>query len=485
MKILIVSSEVSPFARTRELADVTGMLSIALHKLGHDVRIITPKYKVMDELDLELPQAIEDMGVPISNRIEQSVVLEGKLADTVPVYFLKNDMYYQRDQLYGDSQGDYPDNAERFIYFSRSILEVCKRLNFFPDVLHCHDWQTGLVPIYLRQLHKTDPAFARTASVYTIHNLGYQGLFWHYDMHLTGLGWELFTPDSLEYYGKINLMKGGLLWSDIVSTVSPTYAREIQTREHGHGLEGVLQHRSHDLYGIVSGVDDTIWNPETDSCIARNYSARALSGKKDCKKDLLQEYGLPVSASFPVIASISQLDNQKGFDLIAEVMDKLMTRDLYFVLLGNGHEKYQKLFQHLAEKYSRKLGIQFTYDDRLAHKIQAGADILLMPSRYEPCGSHQIHALKYGTVPIVYATGGLNDTVKAFQAGSDTGTGIKFDTYKADDFLNALETALGTYQKKKAWKALMLRGMAEDFSWDVRAQEYVTLYKKALEKHQG
>jgi starch synthase len=482
MKVLIVASEVVPFAKTGGLADVMGSLPIALQKRGHDVRVITPKYKMTDEGKFQLRPVIETLGVPISNRIENCSILEGKLGETVPVYFVKNDLYFQRDQLYGDSQGDYPDNAERFIYFSRSILEICKRLQFAPDVVHCNDWQTGLVPIYLRQFYLHEPLFAHTASVYTVHNLGYQGLFWHYDMHLTGLGWELFTPDGLEYYGKINLMKGGLMGADVINTVSQTYSQEIQTKEYGHGLEGVLQYRSHDLSGIVNGVDYTVWNPEIDPLLAENYSPKSLAGKTACKQDLLQAFKLPVKMAHPVIGMISRLDDQKGFDLIAEIIDDLLKLDLYFILLGTGHEKYQKLFRHIGEKYPEKAGIRIAYDNTLAHKIEAGADMFLMPSRYEPCGLNQIYSLKYGTVPIVRATGGLNDTIKPFEPATRTGTGIKFTAYKADELLNAINTARQAYREKKTWKALILRGMAEDFSWDFSAKEYERLYQKALEK---
>jgi starch synthase len=482
MKVLIASSEVVPFAKKSGLADVIGSLPIALQKRGHDVRIITPKYKVTDEEQFQLHSVVETMGVPISNRIEHCSILEGKLGDSVPAYFIKNDMYFQRDQLYGDSQGDYPDNAERFIYFSRSVMEACKHLNFFPDIIHCNDWQTGLVPVYLRQFYRDDPLFAQTASVYTVHNLGYQGLFWHYDMHLTGLGWELFTPDGLEYYGKINVMKGGLLWADVINTVSKTYSQEIQTLEYGHGLEGVLQYRSDDLYGIVNGVDYHVWNPEVDPLIAQNYSPKTLVGKTTCKKDLLKAYELPIHMNWPIIGMISRLDNQKGFDLIAEIIDKILNLDLYFIVLGTGHEKYRKLFRHIGEKYPKKAGVRLTYDDTLAHKIEAGADMFLMPSHYEPCGLNQLYSLKYGTVPIVRATGGLNDTVKTFQPKASTGTGIKFTKYKADNLLNAIKSAVKVYHDKKTWKALMIRGMKEDFSWDFSAKEYEKLYKKALEK---
>lgn len=480
MKILIVSSEVFPFAKTTELADFAGALPVALHKQGHDVRVITPKYKVTNEQTFQLQPMVDTLDIPISNRREPCSILQGELAPSVPVYFIKNDMYYQRDQLYGDSQGDYPDNAERFIYFSRSIPEICKKLEFIPDIIHCHDWQTGLVPVYLRQFYKTDPTFAQTALVYTIHRLGYQGLFWHYDMHLTGLGWELFTPDGLEYYGKINLMKGGLLWADKITTISKTYAQQIQTREYGHGLEGVFQFRKNDLQGLNNGVDYAVWNPETDPLIAQNYSPQDLDGKTACKQDLLQVLGLPEQTSYPLIGMFSQLDNQKGFDLVADIIDAVLAQDLYFVLLGTGHEKYQKLFQHLAEKYPKTLGFRLTYDDTLVHKLVAGADMFLMPSRHEPCGRYQIYSLKYGTVPIVRTTGGLKDTVISFQPDTGIGTGITFDDYQADALSAALTTAFDLYRNKDVWNALMVRGMAEDFSWDVSAKAYEAVYHDAL-----
>jgi starch synthase len=482
MNILIVSSEVVPFAKTGGLADVAGSLPVALQKHGHDVRVITPKYKITGEAEFQLSPVIDSLGIPISNRIENCSVLEGRLEDTVPVYFVKHDQYYHRDQLYGDSQGDYPDNAERFIYFSRSILEICRAVKFFPDIVHCHDWQTGLVPVYLKQFYRNDPAFAHTASVYTVHNLGYQGLFWHYDMHLTGLGWELFTPDGLEYYGKINLMKGGLLWADAITTVSQRYSQEIQTKEFGHGLEGVLQYRKDDLYGIVNGVDYSAWNPETDPLIAKNYSPKSLSGKTTCKRDLLKSFGLPFHRDWPVIGMISRLDNQKGLDLVAAIIDKIMKQDVYFILLGAGHEKYQKLFRHIGEKFPKKAGIKIAYDNILAHKIEAGADMFLMPSRYEPCGLNQIYSLKYGTVPIVRATGGLADTINTFQPKNNSGTGIKFNAYKPENLWNAIKTALKAYADQTVWQDLMLRGMAEDFSWDASAKEYERVYKKVQEK---
>ena len=486
MKILIVSSEVFPFAKTGSLADFAGFLPQALKKLGHDVRVLTPKYKVTDEKALELSTLVEHLDVQISNRFEPCSVLEGCLEDeAVPVYFIKNEGYYRRDHLYGDSQGDFPDNAERFIYFSRSVLEVCKAVDFIPDVLHCCDWQCGLVPVYLDKFYRQDPRLADIASVFTIYNLSHQGLFWHYDMHLTGLGWDLFTPDGLEYYGKINLMKGGLLWADILATVSPTYSREIQSKEFGHGLEGVLQYRSDELYGVLNGVDYNTWNPENDPLIAKNYSMEDLKGKQVCRRALLQDFSLEDDADRPVIAMISYLDSQKGADLVADCIEKILALDLYFILMGTGQEKFHRLFHHIREKYPQKMGLRLEHDSTLQHKILAGADMLLKPSRYEPWGARQIYALKYGTIPIVCAAGSLNDSVKNFISEENiaAGTGLIFDDPTSEALLEAIHRALNIYQTQKNWKALQGRAMQEDFSWEVAAGEYERLYNKAREKH--
>ncbi len=324
----------------------------------------------------------------------------------------------------------------------------------------------------------------RTATLYTVHKLDFQGLFWHYDMHLTGLGWDLFTPNGLEYYGKINLMKGALLWADIISTISKKYSQEIQTKEYGHGLEGVLQYRSDDLFGILNGVDYTDWNPEIDPLIAQNYSVKSLTGKVTCKRALLKEFGLPVKVEQPVIAMMGRLNDQKGFDLVAEILEKLMALDLYFIVSGTGHEKYHKLLQRIAGKYPKNAGIKLERNNTTrAHTILAGADILLMPSRCEPAGHNQIFCLKYGTVPVVRSTGGLDDAIKTFQPKAEIGTGFKFVTYKAENLLNAIKKALKCCKEdKKAWKGLKLRGMQKDFSWDTLAKEYEKLYKKAIEK---
>ena len=481
MKVLIVSPEVAPFARAGGLADFAGSLAVSLGRLGHDVRVMTPKYKMTDEAAFGLTPCIEQLDAPISTRKEPCSILKGALG-AVPVYFLKHDAYYRRDYLYGDSQGDYPDNAERFIYFSRSILEACKALQFFPDVIHCCDWQSGLVPVYLRETYRADPTFAKTAALFTVYNLTHQGLFWHYDMHLTGLGWDLFTPDGLEYYGKINLMKAGVIWADIVSTVSVKYSQEIQTKEFGQGLEGVFQYRSRDLYGVVNGVNYAAWDPATDEKIAKPYAPISMSGKAICKTDLLNAFRLSPPDDAPVISMIAPLREEKGADLLAEIAEKIIGQPACLIVMGTGAEKYHKLFHLMREKYAPKFGLLLDDDDAMAHKILAGSDMLLLPFRCEPFGTHQMRGLRYGTIPIVRATGSLCDTVRPFDAAANTGTGFTFETYAGDSLLAAIERGVSAYRAPNFWNGLVQRAMAEDFSWDVAAKAYDALYRQAQKK---
>ncbi len=493
MKILISSPEIVPFAKTGGLADVTGALPKALERLGEDVAAIMPKYKIVDEKKFGLEYTGKNINVPISNRIEEAKIYKGYInseaggrgqgaSKGIPVYFIDKKEYYDREYLYGTPQGDYPDNAERFIYFSRAVLEACKAIGFKPDIIHCNDWQTGMLPVYLKTLYKNDPFFKDTAVLFTVHNIGYQGLFWHFDMHLTNLGWDIFTPEGIEFYGKINILKGGILYSDIITAVSKTYSLEIQTEEYGRGLDGVLLKRKDDLCGVLNGIDYEEWNPETDGYLAAKYSVNDLSGKWECKKDLLDIYGLAPSKEIPVIAAISRLDEQKGFDLVTEVIADLMGLDLQFIFLGTGKEKYQKIFEDIGKKYPLKAGIKIGFDNALAHKIEAGADMFLMPSKYEPCGLNQLYSLKYGTVPVVRATGGLNDTIENYDPIKKTGNGFKFKEYSSKELLSAIKRAVDVYGVHPDWKELMVKAMGEDYSWGHSAREYLELYKKAIEK---
>lgn len=399
----------------------------------------------------------------------------------IPVYLINKDEYFDREHLYGTSKGDYFDNLERFVYFSNTLFALCKKLDFGPDVIHCNDWQTGLVPAYLQMQFRNTPLFLETASLFTIHNIAYQGLFSQEKFDVTGLPLNLFNPNGIEFWGKINLLKSGIIFSDILSTVSRKYSQEIQTPEFGYGLDGVLRSRKRDLFGIVNGVDYTKWNPKTDPLIAHNYDAEDLSGKARCKEDLIREYNLPSKlSSQPIIGVISRLVSQKGFDLLTEIIDDLMKRDLGLVILGTGDPEYERLFLQIAERYPEKVGVKIAYDDTLAHKIEAGADMFLMPSRFEPCGLNQIFSLRYGTVPIVRATGGLDDTIVDYHNKTGRETGFKFKHYKAENFLRRIADALSVYQNRERWKKLMLQGMKTDFSWEKSAKEYVKLYKRAL-----
>ena len=480
MKILFASPEAVPFAKTGGLADVAGALPKALAKLGHEVILILPKYRSVDEKRFPLRPTGMVLKIPISQKVVTGEVYSLDQGPNFRVLFLRRDVYYDRDQLYGTPTGDFEDNAERFTFFSRAVAEAALELK--PDIIHCNDWQTGLTPVYLKTLYRSSPSLAQAASVFTIHNIAFQGLFWHYDLLLTNLGWELFTPQALEFYGKLNFLKGGVVFADAVTTVSRKYMEEIQTPEFGAGLEGVLHDRRRNLYGILNGVDYEEWSPSKDPYIKEKYGPSDLKGKKACKKDLQREFYLTPNPDIPLIGVISRLTEQEGFDILAEVIENLMSLGLQFVLLGTGEEEYNLLFQKIGQKYPQQAGIRIAFDNALAHKIEAGADMFLMPSRYEPCGLNQIYSLKYGTVPIVRATGGLADTIQDLDPVSGEGNGFKFKDYSSSELLRTVKLALETYRDKATWERLMLRGMAMDFSWEQSARAYVQVYEDILTK---
>ena len=480
MKILFASPEAVPYAKTGGLADVSGALPMALAQMGHEVHLLLPKYRAVDEKRFPAVQTGMVLKVPISQKVINAEVYALEPAPRLRVLLLRQDAYYDRDQLYGTPSGDFEDNAERFIFFSRAVVEAALELD--PDILHCNDWQTGLVPVYLKTIYRWSPALARAASIFTIHNIGYQGLFWHYDMHLTNLAWDLFTPQALEYYGKLNLLKGGIVFADAVTTVSRKYMEEVQTPEYGAGLDGVLRDRKADLYGILNGVDYQEWSPAKDRFIKEKFDPSDLRGKRSCKADLQQEFYLKVDPDIPLLGMISRLTDQKGFDILAPIMEPLLNLGVQFILLGTGEEEYHLLFQKIGQKYPQKAGIRIAFDNTLAHKIEAGADMFLMPSLYEPCGLNQVYSLKYGTVPIVRATGGLDDTIHDFNPLTEEGTGFKFEKYNSSCLLEAIKRALQVYKNRTVWEKLMARGMAEDFSWEQAARDYVRVYEKALAK---
>jgi starch synthase len=479
-RVFFLSPEVTPFAKTGGLADVAGALPKALKEMGCDIRVAMPYYRMVKKGNSKVNVLYQDVEIPLFGEILKDDIFLAETDAGVPLYLINKDEYFDREFLYGTPKGDYFDNIERFTYFSRVAFLLCKRLGFQPDVFHCNDWQTGLVPAYLKTVYNGDPLFSETCSLFTIHNIAYQGIFDEKKLEATGLPKEIYHPGGIEYWGKINCLKAGIVFSDMINTVSRKYSREIQTPEFGYGLEGVLRDRGDDLFGILNGADYEEWNPETDQLIVANYDENDLSGKEKCKEDLLAEFKLPMSLKrLPILGVISRLADQKGFDLLADSMGELMEMDLGFVLLGSGDERYHQIFGRIAREYPEKAGIKIAYDNTLAHKIEAGSDIFLMPSRYEPCGLNQMYSLKYGTVPLVRATGGLDDTIEDYKSRTGEGTGFKFQTYSAKDFLKAVRRALAVFRDSERWKRLMIRGMKADFSWQRAARDYMSLYGKA------
>jgi starch synthase len=483
LKILFVSPEVVPFAKTGGLADVAGSLPKALKILDCDVRLVMPLYQSVRQGKFPLKKVIEDLPIPLAGRPIAADIYEGELEEGLPVYFIERDEFYDRLNLYGSAKGDFFDNAIRFSFFARGTLNAAQALGFRPDIIHCHDWQTGLIPACLHFGRNADSFYKKTAVIFTIHNMAYQGSFPRTILDLAGLPEESFSPEGLEFWGSANLLKAGIVYSQIINTVSRKYSQEIQTAEYGCGLEGILAYRKDDLFGILNGVDYELWNPETDTFLAAPYNRADLSGKKICKKDLLTSFRLPEDRiQYPVLGVISRLADQKGFDLLAGVMDSLLQQEVSLVVLGTGEEKYHRLFTELAEHYPKKLGIQLKFDNALAHQIEAGSDIFLMPSLYEPCGLNQIYSLKYGTIPVVRATGGLDDTIIPFDARTGEGTGFKFIRYQTEALWSTLKEALDLYQNQTQWRRLMENAMAMDFSWEVSAREYIKLYQLARQR---
>jgi starch synthase len=475
MRILFVASEGLPFSKTGGLADVVEGLPKALVALGHEVGVVLPRYRGTKVSAIVLPS----LTIPMGNRLRFPAVADGTLVAGVRYYFVDDPEYFDREQLYGEQGTDYPDNAERFAEFSRAAIETAKHI-WPPDVIHCHDWQTALVPVLLRTLYADDLLVRGVPVVFTIHNLGYHGLFPREILGRLGLPENLFHMDALEFYGKVNYLKAGLVFSDYLTTVSRKYAQEIQTPEYGHGLDGVVRRRADSLQGILNGVDYSAWSPEQDKLIAAQYSAKDLSGKRLCKKDLLEQFKLPAkSLARPVIGIVSRFADQKGFDLIAQVAEQLLEVNLSIAALGTGEPKHESLFRELASRFPGKVGVKIAYDNTLAHKIEAGADMFLMPSRYEPCGLNQIYSLRYGTVPVVRATGGLDDTIEPFDAKSGRGNGFKFEAYTGQALLGCIQQALTVYQDDQAWRKVQANGMAQDFSWKVSAVQYAQLYERA------
>jgi len=482
MKILLVSPEVAPYAKTGGLADVAGSLPRALRQLGHDVRIIMPCYKTAREKGFTLRKGRKSVEVAIGGTPRKGMLRQTTL-DGVPVYLIENRDYFERDELYGTGAEDYPDNAERFGFFCRAVLEFLRRLDFRPDILHLNDWQASLIPVLLRTELRDDPFFAAMRTVLTIHNLGYQGLFPASVLTTLGLDAdELMTIDRLEYYGQASLLKGGILFADRLNTVSETYCREIQTPEMGLGFDGILRQRQKQLSGIINGIDPRQWDPAFDAMIANPYQIEDLRGKTANKKGLQRELGLSSPVSTPIVAMVTRLDVQKGLDLVEEAWSELMKRDLQLVLLGSGEQGLTERFARLGEAHPGQVSIHLGFDDALARRIYAGSDMFLRPSRYEPCGLGQLIALRYGTVPVVRRTGGLADTIVDPLENQRRANGFSFEESSAAALLATVDRALAVYRDRRSWLKLVKFGMKQDFSWTNSAHRYVELYQQALEE---
>jgi len=478
MEIAMISPEIGPFAKTGGLADVVGTLSGALHGRGHELTLIMPAYRTVLQGGVALEETDLRFSLPVLDRQVDASVLRGRVGSDISVYFIRADRYFDREFLYGTPDEDYPDNAERFVFFCRAVLEFLRQHPV--QIIHCHDWQTALAIVFLKAQPEKYSELHAAKSVLTVHNLGFQGIFPASNWQLLNLDWSLFTPQCLEFYGNINFLKGALLFADRITTVSPNYAVEIMESEQGFGLEGVLRDRQQDIVGILNGVDYGQWNPESDPNIARNYGTRNLTAKQTCKRALQRTVGLPQQSKLPLLGMISRLTSQKGLDLVEKILDPLMQCDLQMAVLGSGEQRYEDVFLEAAKRFPEKLAVRIGFDEVLAHQIEAGADIFLMPSRYEPCGLNQMFSLKYGTIPVVRAVGGLKDTVEDHDAETGTGTGFVFGPYEPLAFLEALDRALKVFREKKAWTALRRRAMSRDFSWQRSAQAYSDLYRELL-----
>jgi starch synthase len=478
MKIAMIASEASPFAKTGGLADVLGTLCPALERLGHQVTLIIPAYRSLLGRELALQETGMALSVPVSDREEQGSVLQTALGKSVAVYLVRADKYFDREFLYGTPTEDYADNAERFVFFCRAALEILRAQPV--DIIHAHDWQAALTIVFLKTQASRYRATAGAKTVFTIHNLAFQGIFAQSHWHLLNLEGAFFTPQFLEYYGNINFLKGALVFADKLTTVSPTYAQEIMTPEQGCGLQGVLRQRAGDLVGILNGIDANLWNPWTDPLIAHHYGKNSLTTKRRCKTALRQRVGLPDKPNTPIVAMISRLTDQKGIDLVEKIFPELIERDLQFMLLGNGEPRYEQFFRDAALRDPERVAVRIGFDERLAHEIEAGADLFLMPSHFEPCGLNQMYSLKYGTIPIVRAVGGLKDSVQDYDPENNSGTGLVFIDYDAAAMLAAIDRGLSAYRDQKNWTALRRRAMAMDFSWERSAQLYRDLYRTLL-----
>jgi starch synthase len=487
MHVAFVASEAVPFAKTGGLGDVLGALPRAVERLGHTASVFLPCYRRVRSAGPALAPLPVTLRIPVGPQLVEGRIYESRLpGSNVAVYLIDQPRYFDRDGLYGQHGRDYDDNCERFVFFNRAVLETIPVLGLAPEIIQCNDWQTGLIPVYLKTVYQHVPALAAIGSLFTIHNLAYLGLFGQWDMALTGLDWRLFNWRQLEFHGRLCFMKAGLVFADMISTVSPTYASEILTPRFGWGLEGLIRDRQADLRGIANGIDMDLWNPSTESMLAERYDAASVMvGKPVCKAWLQRRAGLGVRADVPLFAQIGRLDFQKGWDLVAAVAHRLLERDVQLVVLGEGHPRYHDLLEDLARRYAGKFWAYLGFSDELAHQIEAGADLFLMPSLFEPCGLSQLYSLAHGTVPVVRATGGLADTVvdaNPQTLADGTANGFVFTEALPEALWDAIDRALTLWPNRELWLKLMQAGMSADWSWARRAREYVELYREIARK---
>jgi starch synthase len=490
LKIAMFSSEVFPFVKVGGLGDVVGALAKALEKLGMQVVIVLPAFKAIehDRFGIRPYESIPDFPVPMGPGSSRVEVYHTRMAGTsIDVFLIGCGAYFYRDGIYDDpvTKEGYHDNMQRFVLFMKAGLEVLRRLGRPADVIHCHDWQTALIPGLLRTNLNRDPFFGRTGALFTIHNLAYQGIYPKESLYWAGIDPGYFFPSSpFEFWGRVNFMKVGIEFADLFNTVSENYAREIQSGpEFGHGLEGVIRRRQEDLRGIVNGIDYAEWDPARDPLIPEPFCAENLKGKKKCKAAVLSAFGLrPLPADTPLVGIVSRLAEQKGFDLLAGAIEEIARLPVQIAVLGQGQQQYHDMFHQMARRYPEKIGIRLEFDNRLAHLVIAGSDMFLMPSKYEPCGLNQLYSLRYGTVPVVRAVGGLVDTVEDYDPAQDTGTGFSFKNYSSHELIIALMRALLVYAEPERWRALILRGMAQDWSWKRSARKYLELYQRIYRK---
>ncbi len=490
LNVLFLSSEVFPFAKTGGLADVASSLPQAMKEIGNDVRLAIPRYGFVNERKFRIHEIIrlKDINIPIGKKVAKLNVKSSFLIgekSKVQIYFIDSSEFFGRQGIYQDpkTKKDYPDNDERYIFYSRGIFEILKRLGWAPHIIHCNDWQTGLVPVYLKKIYGKDPFFKKVKTVFTIHNVAYQGNFPKETFQKTGLPEDVFTPEGAEFYDKLSFLKAGIVYSDVVTTVSGTYAKEISdSQEYGCGMEGVLKKRKKAFSGIVNGIDYSVWNPDTDQFIPFKFSIKSIDAKVENKKYLLKKYNMKFDPQVPLIGMVTRLVEQKGIDLVIDGFADLMKMNVQLILLGTGEKQYHTKLEALAKKYPDRFALELRYDDELSHLIEASADMFLMPSKFEPCGLNQLYSLKYGTLPVVRKTGGLVDTVKEVNVQKGTGTGFFFDEYKKEEMLKAVSHAVNAFGDQKGWQRIIRNAMAEDFSWTNSARQYEELYNRILEK---